>query len=293
MIAILRPFRKENWSGLIRYRNCYEDIGPYYTRSGMIYTGLTPADEERLGKILGQNLGRNSDYWKNFFIRTYSTDIYLNLDDPNDELRYLFCKNHKRVKTSIFEHKAGANFLLINKEEEAKKSNMINKTRRTAMKEFDRLSTEEIRKCLRLFGHNGDNMEPEVAENNLFEIVESNPQSFIDRWVNNTRREVEATVERAISMNIIRRSKNVYRYGSEIIGRTMSETLDFLENPKNQDILISIMKTIQSKNFIEPVVNSIVEEEVVAVPKVPVTIDLDDEEEVKFVSRPRRKGDTL
>lgn len=298
MIAILRPIKKENWSGLVRYRNCYEDLGPYYTRSGMIYTGLTPEDEKRLGAILGQNLQRGSDYWKNFFIRTYSTDIYLNLEDPNDELRYLFLKNHKRVKTSIFERKASAHFLLINKEEEAKKSNLINKTRRLAMKEFDSLTTEDIRKVLRLFGHNGDNMEPEVAENKLFEIVESNPQSFIDRWVNNVRRDTEVIIERAISMNIIRRAKNIYRYGSEVIGRTMTEAIEFLENPKNQDILLSIMQNVQSKESIIQTI-PVVEEpekktkiEVTALPRVTTAI-IEDEDEEKFVNRPRRKGDTL
>lgn len=291
MIAILRPIKKENWSGLVRYRNCYEDIGSYYTRSGMIYTGLTPNDEKRLGELLGGvNLAKGSDFWKNFFIRTYSSDIYLNLEDPNDELKYLFLKNHKRVKTSIFENKAGANFLLINKEEEAKKSNLINKVRRRAIKEFDTLTAEDIRKVLRLFGLNGDNMEPEVAENKLFEIVENNPQSFLDRWVDNNHRDTEVLVERAISMNIIRRNKNIYKFGSEVVGRSMVETVDFLEAPKNQDILISIMRNIESKVYITPTTKvsevSTDEEEVKPV------IDLD-EEELKFKARPRKKGDTL
>jgi hypothetical protein len=279
----------------------------------MIYTGLTPEDEARLGNALGGlDLRRNSEYWKNFFVRTYANDIYLNLEDPNDELKYLFLKNHKRVKTSIFERKASANFLLINKEEEAKKSNMINKVRRTAMKAFDSLTTEEIRKCLRLFGHNAENMEPEVAENRLFEVVESNPQSFLDRWVNNNRRDTEVLIERAISMNIIRRSKNIYRYGSEVIGRIMQEAIDFLENPKNQDILLSVMKSVESKDsmgvlFEEPVTKDSVDE--IQTPTeqsllkaerkavVPAWGDdvaaLNEEEAMAFKTRPRRKGDTL
>jgi hypothetical protein len=265
----------------------------------MIYTGLTPDDEKRLSGILGNDLTRSSLFWKNFFVRTYSADVYLNLEDPNDELRYLFLKNHKRVKTSIFERKASARFLLINKEEEAKKSNLINKTRRTAMKEFDRLSAEEIRKCLRLFGHNGDSMEPEVAESNLFDIVEANPQSFIDRWVNNTRRDTEVTVERAISMNVIRRSKNIYKYGSEVIGRTMTETIDFLENPKNQDILISVIKTIESKGYTPaPIIESDIKfhddskgfyDDL----KEKTIVEEVDEEDVFRPLRPKRKGDTM
>jgi hypothetical protein len=158
------------------------------------------------------------------------------------------------------------------------------------MKEFDSLPAEDTRRCLRLFGHNGDNMEPEVAENNLFEIVESNPQMFIDRWVNNVRRDTEVTIERAISMNIIRRNKNVYRYGSEVIGRSIAEAVEFLENPKNQDILISVMQSVKSKTYISPV---ILDEEAVVADVIKTPYVTTDEEEEVFKSRPRRKGDTL
>jgi len=290
MIAILRPNKKDIWSGKTRYRNCYEDIGPYYTRSGLIYTGLIPADEERLGKVLGIDLNQRSEYWKSFFIRTQDTDVILNLEDPNDELKYLFLKNHKRVKTSIFENKAGANFLLINKEEEAKKSNMINKIRRQAMKEFDTLSTEDIRKCIRLFGLNGDNMEPEVAEERLFEIVDANPQAFLDRWVNNDVRDVEVVIERAISMNILRRNKNIYKYGSEVIGRTMVEAIHFLEKPANQDILLSVMQTIDTKSSINKAVIADGDDE--EIEKKSVEIEVEPEKEA-FIKRPKRKGDTM
>jgi hypothetical protein len=293
MRAILRPISKDKWSGRFKYKGCYEGIGPYYTRSGMQYTGLTKADEERLGKELGLDLTRGSDIWKNFYIPVYDTgDIIFNLEDPMDELKYLYCKNHRRVKTSEFEHKASAWFLLINKEEEAKRHNIINKTRRQAFKEFDTLTTEDIRKVLRLFGLNGDNMEPEVAENRLNDIVESNPQAFLDKWVNNTHREIESTIERAISINIIRRNKNVYKFGSEVIGRSMIEAIDFLEAPKNQDILLSIMRAIDSKVYITPInkIDEVLENDL-DIPE-PASIDLDNEE-IKFKSRPRRKGDTL
>ena len=250
MRVILRPIRQNSWSGLVKYRNCYTDLAPYYTRSGRVYTGLTKNDEERLSSLLGLDLTSGSDFWKEFFIRTGARDIYLHLEDPMDELRYLFLKNHKRVKNSIFEHKASADFLLLNKDEEAKKSNIINRTRREAMKEFDKMSSDDIRKCLRLYGNNADSMSNEVAENRLYDIVEANPKSFLERWVHNKSRDTEYIIERAISRNIIRKSKNIYKYGTDVIGHTMTETIDFLENPKNQDIKIAIIKAIESKQMI-------------------------------------------
>jgi len=295
MRVILRPIGKNAWSGLVKYRNCYEDISPYWTRSGRIYTGLTTEDEKRLGELLGIDLRANSDYWKTFYIRTMGRDVYLDLDDPQDELKYLFLKNHKRVKNSLMENKATANFVLVNKDEEAKRANVFNRARRDAIKEFDKMSAEDLRKCLRLYGHNADSMSAEVAENKLFDIVEGNPQSFLDKWVNNPHRETAVLVERAISKNIIRKNKNIYKYGSEIIGHNLGETVAFLDDSKNQDIKITILKAIESKETVitsvepEPMAETVNEERVTK----EVEDAIEKEDAPKAKSKKINKGDTI
>lgn len=251
MIVVLRPIGRKSWSGLIKYRNCYEDIGPYFTRSGRIYTGLTPEDEIRIGAAIGADLRSASEFWKEFFIRTSGKDLYLDTDDIHDELKYIFLKSHKRVKNSILENKASANFVLINKDEEAKRSNLYSKVKREAIRSFDDLTPEDMRKCLRIYGHNGDSMSNELVEKTLFDIVEGNPQGFIDKWVKNPYKETEALIERAIAKNIMRRNKNIYKYGTEIVGHNIGEVIAFLENNKNQDIKIAIMKQLESKTFID------------------------------------------
>jgi len=287
MIVVLRPIGRKSWSGLIKYRNCYEDIGPYFTRSGRIYTGLTPEDEVRIGTILGIDLRSSSEYWKDFFIRTAGKDLYLDTNDIHDELKYIFLKNHKRVKNSILENKASANFVLINKDEEAKRSNLYSKVKREAIKAFDDLTPEDMRKCLRIYGHNGDSMSNELVEKTLFDIVEGNPQGFVERWVNNPYKETEALIERAIAKNIMRRNKNIYKYGAEIIGHNIGEVIAFLENAKNQDIKIAIMKQLEAKTSIDytPSFEETVLEDVVAeLPKADKKgrMIIEDEEEKAF-----------
>lgn len=286
MIVILRPIAKKSWSGLIKYRNCYEDLGPYFTRSGRIYTGLTLDDETRLGDLLGNDLRSASDFWKEFFIRTSGKDLYLNTNDPTDELKYLFLKSHKRVKNSILENKASANFVLINKDEEAKRTNIYSRIKRDALKEFDALTSEDMRKCLRLYGHNGETMSNEILEKTLFDIVEGNPEGFLERWVNNDKREIEALIERAISKNIIRKNKNIYSYGTDVIGHSLIETSSFLEAPKNQDVKIAIMKQLESKRFIDQTEDIL--PEVVTEPEIKVAADtkgrvvIEDDDEKAF-----------
>jgi hypothetical protein len=201
-----------------------------------------------LSEALGEDLRPSSEFWKNFFIRTSGKDLYLNIEDPIDELRYLFLKNHKRVKNSLTEQKATANFVLLNKDEEARRSNVYNKIKRKAASEFDKLSHEDMRKCLRLYGHNGDTLSNEVVENRLSDLVEGNPQAFLDRWVNNKQRDNEVLIERAISKNIIRRNKNIYKYGTEIIGHSLFDASAFMADPKNQDIKIAVLNQLDSKD---------------------------------------------
>jgi hypothetical protein len=248
MKVILRPLVKDAWSGIIKYRNCHEDISSYFTRSGRLYTGLTDSDAKRLGDKLGYNLAPGSEFWKSFFIRTSGKDMILETEEAMDELRYLFLKSHKRVKNSVFEHKATANFVLINEQEEARKSNVYNKAKRQAMREMDRMSTDDIKKALRLYGKRSENMTAEVAENRLFEIIDGDPQGFVDKWVNNQGRETQYLIERAVSENIIRRNKRQYSYGTEVIGYGIEDAIAYLEDPKNQELKITIKAEIESKN---------------------------------------------
>jgi len=252
MLVILRPIKQRTWTNIRKYRHCYDYLTRYYTRSGNIYTGLTRNDEKRLGDSLGLDLSNGSDFWKTFYVRVGSSDVFLDTNDPMDELRYLFLKNHKLVKTSTFENKATAQYLLINQEEEAKKENLFNKVKTDAIVEFKKLSLTDMRKCLRLFGQSSNNVGSELIENRLFTIIQENPQMFLDKWVNNASRETTVLIEEAISKNIIRRNKNVYKYGSDIIANSLEECIDFLKNPKNQDIKLAIIDGIEAKDYIEP-----------------------------------------
>jgi hypothetical protein len=252
--VILRPLLTStaSWAGVIKYRNCYEDIGPYLTRSGSQYTGLTPEDAVRLGELLGLDLTRGSDYWKSFYIRTSGKDMFFDPENETmDELKVLYLKSHKKVKTSIFEHKATANFVLVDQEEESKKTNLFNRVKRDAMLASSKMTPEEMRKALRIFGKSAENLSPEIVENRLFEIVEGDPESFLLKWVNNKKRDTQYLVERAISLNIIRKNKRIYSYGTDTIGHGLEDTMSYLDDPKNQDVRIAIMQGVEGKQVID------------------------------------------
>ncbi len=248
MIVTLRQTSRDSWSGVKRYKNCSVYLSPYLTRAGGKYTGLTPDDEKRLGEALRQDLSPTSEFFNNFFIRVGDEDVLIDIDAPEGEVKYLFLKNHKRVANGLSDKtKPGANYVLINDDEQAKEANKRSQVKRKALKEFDKLSIDDMRKCLRIYGHNADSISNELVEHKLNEIVEENPQRFFDKWVDNKLRVSEYQIKDAIGRNVIRKNRNLYQYGTDIIGRSLEEAMAFLSDPENQDIKMAIIKETGAK----------------------------------------------
>lgn len=247
MKIILRPLRVNPWSGIHKYKNCTTALRSYFTRSGRLYTGLSAPEAEKLGKSLGFDLSPMSNFWSTFTIRIGNNDIILDTSDPYDELRYIFLKSHKRVAIGLNDNKPTADYVLIDENREASESNVRNKLRRKAMKEFDKFSPVTIRKILRIYGHKADNVSDDVAENRLNDLVDRNPQKLFDKWIDNKKREIEFLIQEAIAKNIIRRNKNVYKYGTDIIGHSLDDAVAYLENPANQDLKITIINEANIK----------------------------------------------
>lgn len=247
MKVTLRHISRYAWSGVKRYKNCVDSLGTYFTRSGRLYTGLTREDEDRLSKQLGFDLRPGSDFWSTFRVRIAGDDLILDLKDPMDELKYLFLKEHKRVRKGLSDIKPTANYVLVNKEEEAQKINDFARVKRRAYKEFDKMTPSDMRKALRILGHSANNVGEEVVESRLNEFIENAPNKFIEKWVDNKHRNTEFLVKEAISSNVIRRNKNIYKYGSDIIGNSLEEAIAYLDNPEYQEIKTAILNEIDIK----------------------------------------------
>jgi hypothetical protein len=250
MEVLIKHKRKDSWSGVTKYKNCFDYIGPFLTRSGNSHTGLTDEDATRLEKLLGYSPGQLapwSEFWKTFAVKITNNELILDTNRALDELQYLFLKNHKLVANGLSDMKPGTAYVLINKDSEAQEANKIAKRKRDAIKEFDKLSLEEMRKALRLYGHKADSMSAELVENKLFELVEKDPESFFTKWVNNTTKDTEFIIQASIAKNIMRKSRNVYYYGTDIIGSSLDDTIAYLNNKNNQDIKMAIMAELESK----------------------------------------------
>ena len=250
MEVIVRIMKINPWSGLTKWKNTYDYVAPYLTRSGALYTGLTKEDAKRLEQALNFEEGRlnpNSSFWDTFAIKIGRYDVILNTDKPEDELKYLFLKGHKRVADGLAAMNPSKDYVLINKDFEAEQANRINKIKREAYRALDKMSVEDMRKCLRLYGMKSDTMSNELVEAKLTEQIEKSPDTFMLKWVNNTNKEMNFIVEEAVAKNVIRKSRSQYYFGTDLIGNGIDDAIAYLKDKKNQDILLTIKQEIESK----------------------------------------------
>ena len=250
MVVELKIKKKNPWAGLIKYKSCFDYISPYFTRSGSIYTGLTPEDEKYYEKALGYpegHLSKVSDFWNTFCVKVGSRTVLLDDSIPRQAMIIKFLSGHKRVATSLDKMDAGKDYLLINREAEAIEANKINKLRRDAIKEFDKLTLEQMRKCLRILGVKADTMSNELVESTLFTMVDKNPKQFFTKWVDNKAKETEFLLEAAIAKGVIRKDRTQYYYGTEMFADSLDEAIAYLDSKKNQDLKLSIINQVENK----------------------------------------------
>ena len=250
MEVIVRIVKVNPWTGLTKWPTTFDYVGPYWTRTGNIYTGLSEEDARRLEKELGYEEGKlnpSSEFWTTFAVQLGKRDLILDTNKPYDELKYLFLKNHKRVADGMNAMNPSKDYLLINKDSEAEETNKRNKVKRDAYRELDKMSIEDMRKCLRLYGMKSDSMSNELVEAKLSEQIETAPDKFIMKWVNNPNKEMNWMIEEALSKNILRRNRAQYYFGTDLIGNGIEDVIAYLKDKKNQDILISIKNELKSK----------------------------------------------
>ena len=250
MVVELRIKKKNPWAGLLKYSRCFDYIAPYFTRSGSIYTGLTPEDEQYFEKALGYNeghLSRTSEFWTTFCVKIGAKPLLLDDSIPRQQMIIKFLTGHKRVATSLDKLDAGKDYLLINRQAEAIEQNKVNKLRRDAIREFDKLSLDQMRKCLRLFGVKSDDLSNELVESTLFTMVDKNPKKFFEKWIDNKTKDTEFIIEEAVSKGVIRKDKTNYFYGSDMFATSLQEAVAYLDNKKNQDLKLAIINETNNK----------------------------------------------
>lgn len=251
-MIIVRPLKQASWSGFHRFPKCKDTVVATLGRGGY-NTGLTPEDEERLENAMQLKkgeLGRNSNFWKDYTVNIFEEDLRLDLSIPKDEIDYAILLGSKKVANSLKEVNEGkwpkAKYVIYDYIEEAKAENMEIQSKKKAWKKFATMNTSDMKQVLKLMGRNADSMIDEVVENTLTKIVEDSPEEF-NAIVGIDNFKTRILVEDLLHVNLLRKVGSKYLYADDVIGYNLEEAVQYLNDPKNQEILITLQEKLNSK----------------------------------------------
>lgn len=244
----VKPIKKDTWSGFIRFNNTKDYISPYYDAGGSIVTGLTLEDEERLGKLLKRDLSAVSPFWHEYKILMTDKERQFNIENPEQELAYLFMLSHRRVANSELERHLfpAAEYIIYNEEMEAKVKNEKFSVKRKATTLFNELSLNQMRDILKLYpGYTKvDGVSSDVVEARLYELMEKDPAKF-NELVGDKKLDMKVFLKDLTQAKILRKNRSAFYYGTDNIGHDEESTIMFLENPDNQGLLIALKQELE------------------------------------------------
>lgn len=242
--VIVKSLNKPNWAGMHRYNKCHDTIVAIVNRNGF-NTGLSKTQQAELEKELGYEEGQlapHSPFWKEYGVTITDKPLYLNLDNPQDQLDYSIIKASPRVSNSANEMSKWpkAEYVIHNKEEDAQLENETIDVEARAIHDFMELSPSGHRDYLKLLGNNAASMSPAVVRNTLFKIAKNNPAEF-NRISDMPDRKNRLLIYNLLSASIIRVKGGHYYYQDIPLGHGEEACARYLEEAENQELKIALL----------------------------------------------------
>lgn len=253
IVTIKLVDKKDSWSKFVRYANTKDYIAPYYDQSGLLYTGLSPEQENEFGAILKKDLTQQSSFWHEYKVIMTDKPLQLNLINPEHRLAYAFLASHKRVANSITDPQIGIkDYYIVDESKEAEVIMKGASEKMKANKIFSSLSTENKKDILRLYPGfvTIANVSDEVIDSKLYTEMEKNPGRFIIH-AEDKKRDMKVFLKDLVNIDILRKNKSSYYYGEDFIGHDEESTISYIEDPARQSLKIDLMAQLNKTNKVK------------------------------------------
>lgn len=220
---------------------------------------LTKEEQEMFEEELNLPKGELSFYHKDkgFWsspkgvVNLRKDDNVLNLANPMDYLRYKILLANKRTIAPNWESKLNSGeyrFVIVDEDQETK----VNTNKSNLMKEVYKLlgkvedNTKKMQSILRLYGKRTNNNNVDFLRAEIQKMIDVAPQQFVD-IVNDKHFNVKIQIEQALDIKALERTatKGYALKGGDLIGRTLPETIEWFENPINNDIVLRVKAQIE------------------------------------------------
>lgn len=240
---------QNKWSGATVYPNCAKSIGPYIMKNRQLYTGFEGEDlklRTEIENAISTDLSPTSLFWDTYDVKLDAEGKWFDIEGSiKDRLDYIFLKNHKDRKRVGDNSSSYPVFEIVDEEESAKVVNQKGKEKRKALQIYDKMTPEEMRGALVLYGNNPSDTSNEVVQARLFEMIDKDPVKFRKIWVDNKHRDTQVLINKALNKGVITRRGKRFLYNTEELGFSIEDATAFLEKQENTQMKLGIQKQVE------------------------------------------------
>lgn len=219
-------------------------------------TGLTKSEETYFEEVLELKKGelnRHSKWWGEVFnvehaIRLNATKATeFTLDNPIEQLKYKAMLASDKVSNSEIERNANALYYIDNPEAKAKAEMATYNHEFEGYGIIHKLTPEEKRSALRLFGKTGtDDLTETILNSQLMMKLKEDPKKFVE-IMQDKNVKTKMFIQELIEKGLLKRKGNYFIHGEDTIASSTEEAVSYFQDIKNQSIKL-MLDTKLNKN---------------------------------------------
>ena len=249
-VVRIKSAAKTGYFGISSYAKSVTTLGCEMSLKGSWKTGLTPEEEayyETELKLEKGTLNKHSKWWSDVFNVEHAPRLHntkateLMLDNPLNQIKYkVLLASSKVANTEIEKKKPNVIFYIDDAEAKAKSEIESFNYEFEGMGAIHKMSPEEKRGALRLFGHSGiDTMTETMLNAKLVGELKKDPKSFVET-LNDKDLSIKAFIKELVEKRLITRKGNYYLHGDDTIANSTEECVQYFNDIKNQSVKLTL-----------------------------------------------------
>lgn len=246
----IKSASKAGYFGISSYAKSVTTLGCEMSLKGSWKTGLTPDEEtyyEQELKLEKGSLNKHSPWWSEVFNTIHSIRLHntktteLQLDNPLNQIKYkVLLASSKIANSEIEKKKPNIIFYIDDAEAKAKSEIELFNYEFEGMGAIHKMSPEQKRSTLRLFGRKGlDTISEMMLNASLVLELKKDPKAFVE-IISDKNLSTKAFIEELLEKKLLSRKGNYYIHGDDTIANSTEECVEYFNDIKNQSVKLTL-----------------------------------------------------
>lgn len=179
------------------------------------------------------------------------TGVSLDLTKPQDVVKWQWIKHYVNDVIALTKEEGNVKsrpFYIFVEEQEAAKTVTKGMLKAKALNLIIESTPDELRKRVKLYGVNMDNIKPETIRGYLIEAVEKDVEKVLNVYTNPVM-VAKFTLLEAVEKGVVTEDKStgLFYFGTQLLGNNMDKAVSFINDSANAKILKAITSQLNKE----------------------------------------------